>query len=269
MSTVLLVDDEEGYRTYVRRGLERHGVKVELAATADEAMAALREAPVDLMIVDIKLGEGANGLDLAERVKNQNASAAIIIITGYSSPEYERRSRALGAIDYLKKPFDLHTLELCVGRFLDRYELLREIHRLEQKLASAYEAAPFARVLSAWPIACVADSGELLYVTPAALTALEAVADPELVRPLHHIDESLLDQLRSAPSAEDGVGRTTLFRRDGVLSDYTTFLQRVEWGAQSAILVFLHDARHDAPQIEDSLWLDIFIRAAGQPSVSG
>ena len=89
VSTVLLVDDEDGYRTYVKRGLERTGVEVKLAATPDEAMACLGGGAVDLMIVDIRLPEGASGLDLAERVKDENANVALIVITGYSSPEYE------------------------------------------------------------------------------------------------------------------------------------------------------------------------------------
>jgi len=268
VSTVLLVDDEEGYRTYVKRGLERTGVEVKLAATPDEAMACLGRGEVDLMIVDIRLPEGASGLDLAERVKDENANVALIVITGYSSREYEERSRALGVIEYLEKPFDLRTLEACVQRFLDHCELLRQIRRLEQELASAQETASAARALAVWPIACIADSGELLYATAAASTVLDAVADPALRRPVEHIDESLRDQLRLALPTEGEIGHTTIFRRDGVVSHYTAFLRRVDWREQSATLVFFLDARHEPSRMVDDLWLDIFREAAGLPSVS-
>jgi len=101
MPTVLIVDDEKGYREYVKRALERTGVRVRLAATPDAALGVVREVQVDMMIVDIRLPGKINGLDLAEQVKKENRGIALMVITGYSSPEYERRSRALGAIEYL------------------------------------------------------------------------------------------------------------------------------------------------------------------------
>ena len=185
-----------------------------------------------------------------------------------STPEYEERSRQIGAFEYLEKPFDLRTLETCVQCIQDHCELLRQIHRLRRELASAHEAASAVSLLTVWPIACVADDGELLYGTPEASAVLDAVVDPALQRPIERLDPPLLERLQRALPAGDELGHTTVFRRDGVVSHYTAFLRRVVWKQRPAILAFFLDAICEPSHTMDDLWVDVFRKGAGLPDVS-
>jgi len=74
--------------------------------------------------------------------------------------------------------------------------------------------------------------------------------------------------LRDATPDGDKIGRTTVFRRDGVLAHYTAFLRHTEWRSDAAVLVFFLDAESGASMAVDDLWLDIFRKAVTASQVA-
>ncbi len=136
MAVALIVDDQSGYRENLSRCVEKAGLTARTASTIAEAQRIIDQQEVDVLIVDIRMPNGMEGLQFAETIRRIRRRVNIVLITGYGTPEYEQRARAIGAADYLEKPFDLRTLERVLQRISSQRTLLREIHRLEQEVAS-------------------------------------------------------------------------------------------------------------------------------------
>ena len=258
----LIVDDEQRYRDHVSRSLERKGLRSHAAADADAAMRILSEHAVDVMIVDIRLVDSENGLDFAARARASGYSAALIVMTGYGCAEYERRSHDLGAVGYLEKPFDSWELELQLQRAVDQRRLVREVQRLEQELAEAQKAGEARSTVSETPLACIAESGEVLYASADGQAVLDTLVSPELRRRSRVVDAELLHRLRAAVRHEGKWGQTPLFRRDGVLLHYVGLVRRLESLAKTAFVVFFVDGDTARASGLDDLWTTILLRAS-------
>ncbi len=116
---VLICDDDAPIRRLLRRWLEAWGYDVKDTSSADEALGAMADKPADILLCDISMPEH-DGLWLAEQVHAQWPGTAIVMSTAYDDPQIVRKSRELGAVAFVKKPFDLnllrHALEEAAGR---------------------------------------------------------------------------------------------------------------------------------------------------------
>jgi DNA-binding NtrC family response regulator len=104
-ATVLVVDDESLVRWSLKERLTREGCTVLEAGTA---AAAIRQATagVDAVLLDYRLPD-ATGVAVLNTVKRQHPDMPVILMTAYSSLENAAEAIALGAFDYIPKPFDL------------------------------------------------------------------------------------------------------------------------------------------------------------------
>jgi len=117
--TILVVDDEAPVRALLRDCFELEGYKVEEAADADAAMAALDAASVQLVTLDLNLG-GDNGLELARRIRAR-CNVPIVMITGKGDTIDRVVGLELGADDYIAKPFHVREVLARVRAVLRRY----------------------------------------------------------------------------------------------------------------------------------------------------
>jgi PAS domain S-box-containing protein len=110
--TVLVVEDEAAVRSTVRRQLEALGHTVIVAATAGAALPILKaESPPDVMVTDVVLGSGMNGIDLADAARVFRPGLPVIFMSGFTAvPEAQRRINDSGA-PLLTKPSTLLQLE--------------------------------------------------------------------------------------------------------------------------------------------------------------
>ena len=106
---VMFVDDEEGVRLSWNRFLSERGFDVTTVPDGDSAIHALEEAPVDVVVSDLRM-PGSDGLDLLSWVKSHRPETRFILLTGYGSDSVERMARELGAFEYIIKPFNLSAL---------------------------------------------------------------------------------------------------------------------------------------------------------------
>jgi DNA-binding NtrC family response regulator len=107
---VLIVDDEEIVVERLRDYLEKKGMAVETSTVSRQAIERLKEKTFDVIVTDIKM-EGPSGIDLMVAVKAQSPASEVILITGYGTYEAQRQAEAVGAYDFIHKPFkveDLH-----------------------------------------------------------------------------------------------------------------------------------------------------------------
>ena len=114
--TVLVVEDEAPVRSTIRRQLEMLGHTVLAADTAAAAIALLKsETAPNVMITDVVLGEGINGIDLADAARVFRPGLPIIFISGFTAvPEAQKRIRDSGA-PLLSKPSTLSQLERAIN----------------------------------------------------------------------------------------------------------------------------------------------------------
>ncbi len=130
---VLVVDDSRYHRELARQVL-RETAEVECCGDGAEALALLRQRPVDLVLSDLTM-PGLSGLDLLERVQREFPGTDFVLITAHSSVDSAVRALRMGATDYLQKPVRAEDLTLVVERTLARRALLGENRRLRQERA--------------------------------------------------------------------------------------------------------------------------------------
>lgn len=112
---VLIVDDEENIRRFLRRRLEQWHYSVREADSASQALELMQATPADIAVIDIGL-PGRNGLCLAEQIHERWSKTAIVMATGADDLTSIQKSRKIGAVDYVLKPFDREMLRQALAR---------------------------------------------------------------------------------------------------------------------------------------------------------
>jgi DNA-binding response OmpR family regulator len=129
---VLVVDDEDAIRDAVAYVLRSDGNEVEVATTGGDAVAAVRERPFDLVLLDVMLPD-ITGVEVARRVRAES-DVPIIMITARSSETDLVLGLEAGADDYVTKPFSVHELVSRARAILRRRQIdegtQREVRRV-------------------------------------------------------------------------------------------------------------------------------------------
>src|SRR4030042_4291433 len=101
---VLVLDDEAIVCERLKEFLEAKGLKVEVFTESARAVARLREKKFDVVVTEMKM-PGPTGIDVLKFIKGEQPSTQAIVITAYGALESFRKTEALGAYDYVTKPF--------------------------------------------------------------------------------------------------------------------------------------------------------------------
>lgn len=104
-TTLLIVDDDEAFRTRLVRALRERGYDVSGAASYEDAVASAAADSPELALVDLRL-PGRSGLDVVQALKAIDDTTRIVVLTGYGSIATAVESMRLGATSYLTKPVD-------------------------------------------------------------------------------------------------------------------------------------------------------------------
>ena len=112
--TVLVVEDDEQSQKYMRILLGRD-FDVLIAGNGPEVIQTLDRHAVDLILMDLSLRDGEDGLQITRKIRAQEKTAHIpvIALTAHAFPEDRKQSLAAGCNEYVSKPFqwsDLHTI---------------------------------------------------------------------------------------------------------------------------------------------------------------
>jgi putative nucleotidyltransferase with HDIG domain len=134
---LLIVDDEVEVRSVLHDLLSLAYQCVE-AASAEEALAQLRERDFELVISDITMS-GMSGLEMIPHVKLISPDTVIVMISGMQTIESAIKALRLGAFDYLMKPFDLRQAEAAIARAFEHHELIVAKRRYENHLEELVE----------------------------------------------------------------------------------------------------------------------------------
>ncbi|XXX81916.1 sigma-54 dependent transcriptional regulator [Sorangium sp. So ce134] len=140
--TVLIVDDERNIRRTLGLVLQGEGYQVAEAPSAEAALELLAhgDTPVDLALVDLLL-PGMNGLDLLQRVRQDDATRElpVIVISGHATVNDAVKAVKLGACDFFEKPLNRERVLVGVKNALQNSRLAREVEDLKAQVQSRYE----------------------------------------------------------------------------------------------------------------------------------
>ena len=113
MSLILVVDDEQSMREFLRILLEKDGHTVQAAANGAAAIDLVDRHDFDLIITDIRM-PGMSGLELLAEVKKLRSELPVIMITAFASPEDAVQAMRDGAFDYITKPFKVDEIKRVI-----------------------------------------------------------------------------------------------------------------------------------------------------------
>lgn len=135
---VLVVDDEPDMRWVLRGLLQESGFCVEEAADGKAAMHALRQAPFDVVLSDVRMPQ-LSGVELLAAVHKEKPDLPVILLSAVEDIATAVGAVKAGAFDWQQKPFQPDRLLLAVQRAAEQHALRRELHEL--RLARSAPAA--------------------------------------------------------------------------------------------------------------------------------
>jgi len=115
--TVLVVDDEESMRFFLRRALARRGFAVETAADGTEGTERFLALRPDAVLLDVRL-PGLGGRDVLERIRAADPDVPVIMMTGYATVDDAMGAMWSGATDYVRKPLRADDVAAALDRAL-------------------------------------------------------------------------------------------------------------------------------------------------------
>ena len=118
VSRILVVDDEEAMRDFLRIFLEKEGHEVLTARDGVTGLALATSQPVDLVVSDIKMPR-LDGVGLLTGIRQQGLETPVIMITAYASADSAIQAMKQGAFDYITKPFKVEEIRLIIRRALE------------------------------------------------------------------------------------------------------------------------------------------------------
>ena len=127
--SVLIVEDDEDFRDSSARWMDRKGHRVASASGGAEALSLCERQRFDVGVFDMNM-PGMSGLELLQRVRDQNIDLEVIILTGQGTIDSAVQAMKMGASDYLTKPCPLGDLEHHCELARERGRLRRENERL-------------------------------------------------------------------------------------------------------------------------------------------
>lgn len=136
-SRILIVEDEMVVQMHLQRIVGSLGHEViGTAASTSQALAAAELEPPDLVLMDIHLTDGSDGVDAARQLCDRWGSA-VVFLTAYADRETVERSAPVGAAGYLVKPFTADQVGAAIATALASRERVRRTRTRDRSLASA------------------------------------------------------------------------------------------------------------------------------------
>ena len=133
---ILVVDDELDFLETIVKRLEKRKLEVVGVTNGEDAVEALSRGSFDIVLLDIKMPGGMDGIETLREIKRIQPLAEVILLTGHASVETSIEGMKLGAFDYLLKPvkFDdlLHKMAEAFKRKSSHDKKIRDAEIYEQ-----------------------------------------------------------------------------------------------------------------------------------------
>jgi two-component system nitrogen regulation response regulator NtrX len=138
MARLLVVDDEKGIREALVQVFEYEGHKVSSAEDGRSGIEAASKTHPDVIFLDVKM-PGMDGLDVLARLREEDPTALVVMISGHGTIETAVEATRKGAYDFLEKPLDTDRLLVTLRRALELKGLTRTMADLKSQVESRHE----------------------------------------------------------------------------------------------------------------------------------
>ena len=138
-ATCLVVDDEQPLRHVLLQLMRGDGFRCLEAGNGREALDILKTQRVTLLITDLRMPR-MDGIELLREVRSRYPDTAVVMITAVADVDVAVRCLAMGAMDYLTKPFHLEDVRARVGQALERRRLVMENRDYQERLEERVQA---------------------------------------------------------------------------------------------------------------------------------
>jgi signal transduction histidine kinase/CheY-like chemotaxis protein len=118
--SILVVDDVKEQRELAMAMLNNLGYRVSAVSSGEEAVAYLKTHRIDLMVLDMIMDPGMDGLETYQKVLEINPKQKAIIVSGFSETDRVKKAQELGAGAYVRKPYIQEKIGLAITRELDK-----------------------------------------------------------------------------------------------------------------------------------------------------
>ena len=139
---VLICDDDSTFHLAIKHSLKSK-YDCRSAMNGDEAIAIIKNHPIDVVILDVQMRTPDEGLRYIPKLKDLDKDLAIIMSSGLSDFRTVREALKLGATDYVAKDFDPNELSLTLARVLERRTLIQRNEQRNFEAQSSHKRQPF------------------------------------------------------------------------------------------------------------------------------
>jgi signal transduction histidine kinase len=116
--SILLVDDDPAQRSLGESILTTLGYRIETVASGEKALDFLTEKTVDLVLLDMIMEPGMDGLETYQRILEIRPDQKVIIVSGYSDNDRIKTAMELGVCSYIKKPYGLEEIVSAIHKVI-------------------------------------------------------------------------------------------------------------------------------------------------------
>lgn len=176
--TVLIVEDDTLVNDFLVEAVQRAGYDCKAVFSGEEAVVEFAQRSYDIVLTDLKM-KAMDGLTLIGKLKKQNPSTVIVMMTAYGTVETAVKAIKLGAYDFLLKPVLPETLEHILSRVTEMLQLKNENETLRRDVADRFQnMIGKSKVMQAVYdlIQSVASARSTIMITGASGTGKELVA---------------------------------------------------------------------------------------------
>ena len=108
--SIMVVDDEVDFMETLVKRLQKRNIDTVGVTSGEEALKILGEKRIDVVILDVKMPGGIDGIETLREIKRHQPLTEVILLTGHGSVETSLAGMKMGAFDYLLKPIKLEEL---------------------------------------------------------------------------------------------------------------------------------------------------------------
>ncbi|MFQ5486068.1 MAG: ATP-binding protein, partial [Desulfobacterales bacterium] len=118
--TILVIDDVEEQREIASGMLKKLGYSVEAVSSGEEAVSYMKNHTADLLVLDMIMDPGMDGLETYQRILNLRPGQKAVIASGFSATDRVKEAMKLGAGAYIKKPYLIEKIGVAVRNELEK-----------------------------------------------------------------------------------------------------------------------------------------------------